>query len=370
MKLLDLISYDDKLEAVKHIETVLVEFSQSYVGKLIKQEYDVKPDEQALEKFSNFGEYFEKEIKQGDSAEEEDIKPDISELLMHNEVDVHKEIKTEVTVMEEAEKQDIEGCFSDVQNTAHQKVSEQVKAKEHKVNKVERISRSSRKLSLQKAGQKLDENIDEQISEELSTDKEKETVSEFPKRQRSTDGLNLASEPVDSCLDMSLVKRSKRVKRPGALKASDLTCVPVPRNGAESEKSERSSPLTPNFKVELMSHACVVCRKTDFGGLISQRLTRIKEHYCAHFRAEILDLFKNKIRGNTCLVEGCSTTISDSLETQPNIARHIGSAHNKIYEILKLRGHKLEFLKPKKEKLHIGTVRSIIGVRIPSKNKK
>jgi len=361
MKLLNLISDEDKLEAVKHIEAVLVEFNKSYVGSVIKQEYDVKPDEQELDKFSNFGEYFEKD-NHGDSAEEKDIKLDISELLMHAEIDMHKEIKTE-------------GCFSDVQNTAHQKVTEQVK--EHKV----KISRSSGKLSLQKAEQKLTKTIDEQFNEEVSTDKE--SVSRYPKRDRSTG----APESVNSCLDMSPVKIGKRVKKHGALKASDLTYV------ADREKSERTScqftekkdlssktfpsSISTNYdpnlcthKVKLMSHACVVCRKTDFGGLISQRLRRVKEHYCAHFRSEILELFKNKIRGSTCLVEGCSTTISDTLETQPNIARHIGSAHNKIYEILKLRGHKLEFLKPKKEKLHIGTVRSIIGVRIPSKNKK
>ena len=155
------------------------------------------------------------------------------------------------------------------------------------------------------------------------------------------------------------------------MKDSDLTCVTVPKNGAESERSGRTScqftekkdlssktfphssfstnsapnPRTTNIKDELMSHTCVVCRKTDFGGLISQRLRSVKDHYCAHFMAEILDLFQNKIRGNTCLVKGCGTTIADTQETH---ARHIGSTHNKIYKILKLKGHKLEFLKPKK----------------------
>jgi len=204
MKLLDLISYDDKLEAVKHIETVLVEFSQKYVGTVIKKECDVKPDEQELHKFSKFGEYFEKDINYGvgDSVEVDDIKPDI-ELLMHDEINVHKEIKTDVTVMEEAEKQASEGCFSGVQNTVHQKVTEQVNEQKvvkaeplenqplqniervhyHDINTtgskhqpftVERTSRFSVKLSLQsqKAEQKLDKNIDEQISEEVNTDNE------------------------------------------------------------------------------------------------------------------------------------------------------------------------------------------------------
>merc|ERR1712034_113165 len=60
------------------------------------------------------------------------------------------------------------------------------------------------------------------------------------------------------------------------------------------------------------------------------KMTSIKAHYCIHFREEILDLHKG--------------------DKKQNLARHIGTKHNKIYKILKLRGHKIEFLRNREDK--------------------
>jgi len=111
-----------------------------------------------------------------------------------------------------------------------------------------------------------------------------------------------------------------------------------------------SSPIIPK-KTMAQNHACVICNKNDFSGSNdNNRLTAIKAHYCNHFMAEILDLHKNEIMGNTCMVDMCNMTIMDKGEKKRNLARHIGTKHNKIYKIMKLRGHKIDFLKQREEK--------------------
>eukprot|EP00092_Neocalanus_flemingeri_P018110 GFUD01019600.1.p1 GENE.GFUD01019600.1~~GFUD01019600.1.p1 ORF type:complete len:1223 (-),score=333.86 GFUD01019600.1:265-3882(-) len=229
----------------------------------------------------------------------------------------------------------------------------------------------------------------DQIRDEIMNDIVKETDS-APKRERSQ-SPSLGSHLVNSLeLEMSMAKRSKKVETQGDFKASNLDhqinklrqTYAAPRSENESldnfdnQQMRTSDPDTvkknlssmtfpqlsragssapnahapPSLEMQLLNHACVVCQKSDFGGQVNARYSKVKEHYCHHFRAEILDLYKNEIKGNTCIIDGCGKTIMDTKETKPSLARHIGAAHSKIYKILKLRGHKVEFLKPRDEK--------------------
>jgi len=227
------------------------------------------------------------------------------------------------------------------------------------------------------------------------------TDNMLPKRFRSNSpAIGSNHLPFDKAenLEMSIVKRSKKVKN--ELKASNLDLqinklkqsyssgphtepMPIMENEymannptenlsrlsipellevskAAVNLSRKPSQMESSFippaasvsKSQLaLNHSCVICNKNDFAGSNdNNKLTAIKAHYCNHFMAEILDLHKNEIMGNVCMVDRCNMTIVDKGEKKRNLARHIGTKHNKIYKIMKLRGHKIDFLKHREEK--------------------
>jgi len=226
-----------------------------------------------------------------------------------------------------------------------------------------------------------------------------------PKRYRSNSPAVrslLPFERADSNLEMSIAKRSKKTEKHGNMKASNLDIqinklkqtystdsVPTMESEfvknspedlssmsiaqlLEASKSAQSihstaypalpyptphmeyapTPSTSFSKSQAaINHSCLICSKSDFSGSNdNNKLTSIKAHYCNHFTEEILDLHKSEIMGNTCMISQCNMTIMDKGSKKRNLARHIGTKHNKIYKIMKLRGHRLEFLKNKDEK--------------------
>lgn len=329
VKILNLVSDDEKVEAVIHIGTALEGFHPICGVKLIKEESLTVPLDLEL---GCGTEYFEKHVKQENILEAEDIKPDVNELLVQDGEDLNSV------------------NYFNVEEPLHQGVDKIEQDHENKLNELFRIARNC--------------GIDESLIEEVlsssygnSSVKQLKLNEDKDKTGRACDDLEQVSED-----ELTVETEEDTESKEAAISQEvmkEKTSAPV-----GNEKIE-------TFETQLMSHACVICHKADYSGLISQRLSQIKSHYCLHFRRNILHIFKNKIRDSICLVNGCGRAISDSNEdARPNLARHIGSAHNKIYEILKQKGHTLEFLKVKAVKVPIAEARGRIGVKVRTKMKK
>jgi len=106
VKLLKLISDDDRLEAVKHMETVLAEFRKSSKGK-------DEPDEQNHhDENLNTEEYTERDIKQ--EEEDDDIQIAIDKPLVNdNEFNQEKVITANISIKDETMKEDIKEYTND-----------------------------------------------------------------------------------------------------------------------------------------------------------------------------------------------------------------------------------------------------------------
>merc|ERR1719233_1360039 len=65
-------------------------------------------------------------------------------------------------------------------------------------------------------------------------------------------------------------------------------------------------------------------------------VSTFKEHYStAHFSREISEMFTKKSE-NICSVDGCGKTFP--VKDKSRLVRHIGSTHNKVVEIMQLKG--------------------------------
>ena len=124
VKLLILISDDDKAEAVTHIETVLTELGNSFEAK----DY-VEPDEQNhVEDLDTEQYHTEIDIKQEEEEKEDEfVELDLGKQLENGddvEYNQEKVITTDISVKDETMEQDIEEySYDTVINAQHQKAT-------------------------------------------------------------------------------------------------------------------------------------------------------------------------------------------------------------------------------------------------------
>jgi len=109
-----------------------------------------------------------------------------------------------------------------------------------------------------------------------------------------------------------------------------------------SEGHEKNISVENEEKKELPLHEvnvnenrfrCTLCKNI----MRKQAVCTFKEHYStAHFHKEIFEMYIRNPAETVCRVDGCGKEFE--VKNKGNLVRHIGSTHNKVVEILQLKG--------------------------------